>query len=73
MAFLAGGGMRTGQVIGETTRYAEDAMTRPVHFQEVLATLYHNMGIDLHSTQFIDPAGRPQYLLEHRAPISELI
>jgi hypothetical protein len=73
MAFLAGGGMRTGQVIGETTRYAEDAMTRPVHFQEVLATLYHNMGIDLHTTQFIDPAGRPQYLLEHRAPISELI
>jgi hypothetical protein len=73
MAMLAGGGMRTGQVIGETTRYAEEAMTRPVHFQEVLATLYHNMGIDLHTAQFIDPAGRPQYLLEHRTPIAELI
>ncbi len=73
MAFLAGGGMRTGQVIGSTTRYAETAKTRPVHFQEVLATLYHNLGIDMQTTQLMDPAGRPQYLLEHRDPIRELI
>ncbi len=73
MAFLAGGGMRTGQVIGSTTRYAEQAESRPVDYQEVLATLYHNLGIDLDTTQFIDPAGRPQYLLEHRQPIHELI
>jgi len=73
MAWLAGGGMRTGQVIGSTTRYAESAKTRPVHFQEVLATLYHNLGIDPKTTQFIDPAGRPQYLLEHREPITELV
>ncbi len=73
MAFLAGGGMRTGQMIGTTTRYAEQAESRPVHFQEVLATLYHNLGIDLETTQFIDPAGRPQYLLEQRDPIRELV
>jgi len=73
MAWMAGGGMRTGQVIGSTTRYAETAKTRPVHFQEVLATLYHNMGIDPTTTQLTDPAGRPQYLLEHRRPIKELI
>lgn len=73
MAFLAGGGMRTGQVIGSTTRYAEEADSRPVHFQEVLATLYHNLGIDTETTQIIDPAGRPQYLLEHRDPVHELI
>ena len=73
MAFMAGGGMRTGQAIGSTTRYAETANSRPVHFQEVLATLYHNMGIDPRTTQFVDPAGRPQYLLEHRDPIHELV
>lgn len=72
-AFLAGGGMRHGQAIGSTSRYAETAETRPVHFQEVLATLYHNMGIDPRTAQLTDPAGRPQYLLEHRDPIHELI
>ncbi len=73
MAWMAGGGMRNGQAIGSTTRNAEAANSRPVHFQEVLATLYHNMGIDPKTTQLIDPAGRPQYLLEHREPIRELI
>ena len=73
MAWMAGGGMRTGQVVGSTTRYAETAQTRPVHFQEVLATLYHNMGINPQTTQLTDPAGRPQYLLEHRVPIKELV
>ena len=28
MAFLAGGGMRTGQAIGESTKYAEEALER---------------------------------------------
>lgn len=73
MAWMAGGGMRNGQVIGSTTRNAEYANTRPVHFQEVLATLYSNLGIDPKSTQLVDPAGRPQYLLEHRNPIRELV
>ena len=44
---LAGGGMRTGQVIGETNRLAEYAVKRPVTFQEVFATLYTNLGINL--------------------------
>jgi uncharacterized protein DUF1501 len=73
MCFLAGGGMRTGQVIGSSTRYAEEAKDRPVHLQEVFATLYHNLGINVETTQFIDPAGRPQYLVEIRKPIQELV
>ncbi|MEK6237077.1 MAG: DUF1501 domain-containing protein [Planctomycetales bacterium] len=73
MAWMAGGGMRTGQMVGETTRYAENAKNRPVHFQEVLATLYHNLGVDSRTAQFIDPTGRPQYLLEHNQPIRELV
>jgi Protein of unknown function (DUF1501). len=73
MGFLAGGGMRTGQVIGTSTRYAEDAKDRPVHLQEVFATLYYNLGIDVATTTIIDPNGRPQYLVDRRAPIRELI
>ena len=38
-ALVAGGGMRTGQVIGSTTRWGELPQTRPVHFREVFATL----------------------------------
>ncbi|MCY2968850.1 MAG: DUF1501 domain-containing protein [Planctomycetota bacterium] len=71
-ALLAGGGMRTGQAIGSTNRLGEVAQTRPVHMQEVVATLYHNLGIDLTSTTIKDSAGRPQYLCE-MAPIKELV
>ncbi len=73
--FLAGGGMRTGQAIGTSTKYAETAQDRPVHLQEVFATLYHNFGIDVASTTIDDPSGRPQFLIksQYRNPISELV
>jgi hypothetical protein len=63
--------MRVGQVIGATSRLGEEASERPVHFQEIFATLYRNLGIDTSRTTIIDPAGRPQYLVEH-PPIAEL-
>ncbi|WP_164103142.1 DUF1501 domain-containing protein [Candidatus Laterigemmans baculatus] len=71
-AFLVGGGMRTGQVIGATNRLGEHATERPVEVQEVIATLYHNLGIDVSSTTLVDPTGRPQYLVEH-GPVAELV
>ncbi|HEX7448877.1 MAG TPA: DUF1501 domain-containing protein [Pirellulales bacterium] len=71
-ALLAGGGMRGGQCIGSTNRLGEHAQDRPVHFQEVVATLYHNLGIDTASATIADATGRPQYLVE-REPIRELI
>ena len=63
-AILAGGGMPVGQVIGTTNRYAEEPSDRPVHFQEVFATLYRNLGIDINQTTIADLNGRPRYLLE---------
>jgi hypothetical protein len=71
-ALLAGGGMRTGQVIGSTSRLGEEPHERPVHFQEIFATLYHNLGIDSSRRTITDPAGRPQYLVE-RLAIPELV
>ncbi len=71
--FMAGGGMKMGQAIGKSNRNAERPVDRPVHIQEVIATLYHNLGIDVKSTTITDPAGRPQYLVDHREPIRELI
>lgn len=71
-AILAGGGMRAGQMIGATNRLGEFAEQRPVDFQEVIATLYHNLGIDPTTKPIVDPAGRPQPLVE-TGPIRELI
>jgi len=64
-ALLSGGGMPMGQAIGATNRLGEHVQERPVHFQEVFATLYHNLGINPASTTIKDPSGRPQYLVEH--------
>lgn len=71
-ALLAGGGMRCGQAIGATNRLGEYAKERPVHFQEVMGTLYHNLGIDPATVTINDPTGRPQYLVDHH-PLPELI
>ena len=72
MRLLAGGGMKTGQVIGATNRLGEYAKDRPVHFQEVFATLYHNLGINPETTTIPDPTGRPQHLID-RPALRELI
>lgn len=71
-AWMAGGGMKTGQVVGATDRYAGEAI-EPVHLHNIHATLYHNMGIDPETQQFFDRAGRPQYLLDERKPIAQLV
>jgi hypothetical protein len=72
-ALLAGGGMRTGQAIGATNRLGEYAVSRPVDMQEIVGTIYHNLGIDCMSTTLVDPTGRPQFLVDHREPIRELV
>jgi hypothetical protein len=71
-AFLAGGGMRTGRVVGASDRRSAEPV-EPIHVHQVHATLYHNLGIDPAQTQLIDPAGRPQYLLDTLEPIRELV
>jgi Protein of unknown function (DUF1501) len=71
--FLAGGGMRHGQAIGSTNRNGERPKDRPVHIQHVFHTLYHQLGIDANTVTLTDPNGRPQYLVEHRKLIKELI
>ncbi len=71
--FLAGGGFKTGQVIGATNRLGEQPIDRPVSLQQVFATIYHQLGIDPESTVLTDPNGRPQYLLDQRQLISELV
>lgn len=70
---IAGGGMRTGQVIGATDKNGAAVANRPVHFGEVLATLYRNMGLDANRVTLPDLAGRPQYLVSDHKPLPEVL
>jgi hypothetical protein len=72
-ALVAGGGLRTGQVVGTTNHLGEAPLDRPVHFQEVLATIYHHLGIDVERTTLADLNGRPRYLVDDYRPIAELL
>jgi arylsulfatase A-like enzyme len=72
-ALLAGGGMKVGQVIGSTDKLGGSALSSPIHYLDVLATVYHNLGIDPHS--FVpDISGRPVPILPGTAkPIAKLV
>ena len=72
-AVVAGGGLKTGQAIGTTDKYGGEADDRPIHLREVFATIYRHFGIDAKATTLTDPQGRPQYLVDGREPIRELI
>jgi hypothetical protein len=61
-ALLAGGGMRTGQVIGSTDSAAAEAKDEPIPYPSVLATVYRNLGIDAHA-MVSDVSGRPAPIL----------
>jgi uncharacterized protein (DUF1501 family) len=72
-ALLFGGGMRVGQVIGSTDSTAAYAKDQPIHYQDVLATVYHNLGINPHAVVH-DVTGRPAAILPSTAkPIEKLI
>jgi hypothetical protein len=73
-ALMAGGGFRTGQVLGEANRLGEHAVKRPVTHQEIFASLYTSIGINLSQTRLFDPNGRPQYLVDPDVqPIREMM
>ena len=69
---LAGGGMKVGQVIGQSNSRGETPVDRPIHPNDVLATVYRHLGIDP-SLHTVTREGRPIPLLPNGEPISELI
>ena len=68
-AIMAGGGMKVGHVIGSTTPDGGYAADRPVHVQEVISTIYHNLGLDPETLQLDDRSGRPRYILDKQQVI----
>jgi hypothetical protein len=71
-ALLAGGGLKMGQSVGATDARGARPVGGAYRPQNVLATLYHVLGIDPRST-LPDLTGRPIYLLDDPEPIKELV
>jgi hypothetical protein len=69
----AGGGIKTGQVIGATDKRGEDVIERVCSPSDFLATIYHHLGIDGSKVLINDFNGRPTAIVDQGKPISELI
>jgi hypothetical protein len=68
---MAGGGLRTGQVVGASDARGEQVKGRAITPQMMLATVYHCLGIDPAAT-IPDHNSRPMYLLDNRDRIEAL-
>lgn len=71
-ALLSGGGLRMGQVVGATNARGEYPAERPLHPQDLLATIYRHLGIDWRQS-LVDNRGRPVPILSSGQPIGELV
>jgi uncharacterized protein (DUF1501 family) len=69
---LSGGGLRMGQVVGESSANAEVPKTAPIGPSDLMATMFQVLGMpqDLH---FSDMSGRPIPMLAGGRPIAELV
>ena len=70
--FLSGGGMPMGQVIGATSKRAEEPVERIMNSNCLLATIYRKFGVDS-KRSFLNNAGRPIPILTEGEPIHELL
>jgi uncharacterized protein (DUF1501 family) len=70
---FAGGGISAGQVVGATDRQGADVTDHRVGVRDILATVYHHLGIDAARMTLTDPSGRPVPILPEGAPITELV
>ncbi len=68
---LAGGGLRHGQVIGETEKDGGAIKSSPVTPGDLAATIYRHMGVPLDAT-YLDTSGRPRLIVDSGKPIEAL-
>lgn len=68
---MAGGGLTSGQVLGSTSPDGSDPASRPVPLNDLLATVYHQLGIAPDLT-VDDELGRPIRIQPESRPIEEL-
>ncbi len=69
---LAGGGLKMGQVVGESTAKAEVPKTTPITPLDLMATVFHVLGVP-QGLHYKDPSGRPVPMNDGGKPIAELV
>ncbi len=69
---FAGGGVARGRVVGKSDKQAGSVAERPVSPKDILATLYHLLGID-HQTLLTDRTGRPLPLVPEASVVQEML
>lgn len=69
---MSGGGLKMGQVVGESASKVDVPKTPAITPQDLMATIFQVLGIDPR-VQFVNNAGRPTYMLEKGKPIAELV
>jgi uncharacterized protein (DUF1501 family) len=72
VACMGGGGVKTGQVVGATNALGEFVIDSPASPQDLAATIYHALGIPLH-TWYRAQDGRPIELVPEGKPIRQLV
>jgi Protein of unknown function (DUF1501) len=69
---MAGGGVARGQVVGRSDKIASDPLERAVSPKDILATIYHLLGIDPSAT-ITDLQGRPMVIVPDAEVIREVL
>jgi len=69
---LAGGGLKSGAIIGTSDKFGEQPRTRKLTVPDLAATIYHALGMNPHS-EFTGNDGRPMMALPEGQPIRELV
>ena len=69
---LAGGGVKPGIILGSSDALAELPKDRPIFHQDIMATMYHLLGVD-YTKSYLNEAGRPVQVLNYGKPIEEIL
>ena len=69
---FGGGGIEGGRVVGASEKFGGDVKERLVTPLDLLATIYHTLGIPL-TTHYEDSTGRPVSIVDRGRPIRELM
>jgi hypothetical protein len=69
---MAGAGIKRGIVLGESDAHAEFPKERPIAPQDILSTMYHQLGIN-QTKEYMNDAQRPVPVLNYGEPIKEII
>src|SRR4026209_701900 len=71
--WLAGGGVKGGQVVGATDAIGLKAVEQPYHFRDIHTTILHQLGLDQEELNYPHLGRRERLTLVHGKGIEEIV